>query len=167
MCAQNKIIFNLIGGAISSSSWGSVTIISNEFISNSAFVSGGSIVHTQGKLVDRSIITLSTATTGGAITMDGQDIPYPVMYINSSTVSMSTSEEGGGVWMAYGTTHIVNSTIMNNTAIGSMNGLVKGAGGGIKISSVITVHITNTNLASNSARYNGGAIEHGQEVTQL
>lgn len=132
------------GGAVFSDK-GNVSVISSVFKNNDAMTHGGGAIYTTaGVYITDSVFTENDAVLyGGAIFTNGKQLGR--VYINGSTFTNNTSNDGGVMLTAMGA-EISNSTFSNNSA---------GNEGGI-IATWSDVTVKSSNFTDNSAGGDGG-----------
>jgi len=148
------------GGGIFQS--GSTLVVNNNTITgNHAAMNGGGIANTgSGSIaITQSIISNNfSGVSGGGIYQGSASPPTAslAMTIVQCSIEGNTSgSSGGGVFINAQTLTMEDSTVANNTAIGSSSG-----GGGIELQTTGTgSSITNSTIAGNSAPTNGGGID--------
>ena len=160
------------GGAIKAG--GDVTVSSNSSLTNNTATGSGGAVQAGGNVsVSESTLTGNTATTGngGAISA-GDQVTVSASTLNSntaelgsggavsaaaqvtvsaSTVSSNIAKQSGGAISAGDQVTVSASTLNSNTA-------ESGTGGAISTTAYAAVSISGSELKTNSALINGGAI---------
>lgn len=106
-------------------------------------------------LIDSTVNGNTAAVIGGGIYNQG------VFLLNGSSVSVNRAGgDGGGIFVNAGTLTAVGSTIDGNSAAGLF-----GDGGGVYISELSTVQITDSSIADNTAIFDGGGILSAGDLT--
>ncbi len=136
------------GGGGGLYSYGTATL-TDSLVNGNDGAYGGGIRNSWGLTLNNTIVSNnSAAVSGGGITTEGAN----QVLLTDVTVSGNTSAEGGGI-SNKGTLKIVNSTLSDNRATGS----VSSDGGGL-YNNYGTVTLINSTVTANLADRNGGAI---------
>ncbi len=145
----NNVVGGTAGGAIHN--YGILTINDSSFEGNSSTFFGGAITRSTGSvIINRTRFSGNSASTGGAIMNFGFTMSSDLFTITDSTIMSNTaSEDGGGIYLRSGTLTITSSTIVANVA--------NRDGGGISVDSVI-LNLNNVTLSGNAAIDDGGGI---------
>jgi len=142
------------GLEISSTGTGQVTLMRNQFISNTALIDssdsgfGGGIAVRSGqmRLEDSSLISNTAATNGGGLYLGGSSN----LVGQDNVIQFNRAVQGGGLYHNGQFASISNTLIFSNTA---SNG-----GGGLFINTGGRISFTNSALISNLAAQDGGGI---------
>jgi CSLREA domain-containing protein len=142
---------NIQGGGLNCGSGSSVTntITNSTFFKNTAWNYGGGIYNYGNLDITNSILDSNTAlyNFGGGLYTYGVDVTTRV---EKSTLIKNAAYNGGGI-MNYTNLEILDSSLIENTALGTT-----GYGGGINNQE--SLHISNSTLSGNQAAYGGGGI---------
>jgi LPXTG-site transpeptidase (sortase) family protein len=138
--------------------WGTLTILSSEFTSNSAYDWGGGINNGGSLIVDNSIFSDNYAATYGGGIHNGSG----TLILTHSTLSNNQAYEGGGMTILGGTVTVMNSTFYANSSYY----IPDGGGGGIYLQTNLgSLTVMNSTLSANSAPIGGGIYNFIGSVT--
>ncbi len=171
------------GGAIFVNSTGVLTLTYSTVSENSAVSGGGLSVYLGEATLNNVQVISNTATgtvaAGAGIWNDGgllsitaglidsnqgdaqgggieTDLGGIVTLSNTIVSQNHTTQDGGGLYIASGWLTLINSQVISNTANGNPH-----RGGGIMVHTggdIAVVTLTNTNVTTNTAAYQGGGI---------
>ncbi len=141
------------GGAIRSSSSGTLTLLNVTISNNNAYIGGGLAIYNGTTIITNSSIinNASTYYAGGIDFANGT-----ITFENSSISGNSTAQGGGGIVNINGTVTANNTTISNNTS-------TIDDGGGIYSNSTVT--LTNSTLSGNTTTQEGGGFYNSGTAT--
>jgi hypothetical protein len=166
MLLDNLIARNAISGTevygggleIAGTGAGQVTLMRNQFISNTILIAptaqgfGGGIAVRSGRvrLEDSSLISNTAATNGGGIFIGGSFADCCNLTGQGNVIQFNRAVRGGGLYNNGQFASISNTLIFSNTATASGGGLFINTGG--------VISFTNSALIANLAAQDGGAI---------
>jgi hypothetical protein len=171
---DNLIAGNVISGTegygggleIATTGAGNVTLIRNQFISNTASIDpvalgfGGGIAVSSGQvfLEDSTLISNTAATSGGGIFIGGNFEDCCNLTGQDNLIQFNSALQGGGLYNDGQFAAISNTLIISNIAAADGGGLFINTGG--------LISFTNSALIANVAAQDGGAI-HNSGVISL
>jgi predicted outer membrane repeat protein len=172
------------GGGLAISGLGTtaVTLLQNDFISNTAglLADGGfggaiTVVNGQAALENNQLIGNSASESGGAIYLSGNSEDCCSVTSQADRIQTNSAAQGGGFYNAGQAFTATNALIISNTAVTNGGGFLVSVGGTILLTNSAAVanmagndggaiyssgsiSLTNTTLSGNSANGMGGAI---------
>jgi CSLREA domain-containing protein len=142
------------GGGIANRE-GTVTLRNSTVSDNSAGNSGGGIYNSGGSLtLENASVSVNSAMSGGGIFSIGLYAVTGLVTVTQSTIDGNTAlnGSGGGISNQGGRFTVVDSNIVNNSALDT--GFGDSGGGGISSNGALT--LSNTNVSNNAAGTGGG-----------
>ncbi len=131
----------------------STPLISNNFINENVGGSGGGIFcwNASPVIVDNRVIGNFSSTYAGGISLTGDSYRPPAMISGNTITNNTCLTDGGGIFLNYTRTAVLNNIIVGNSA-------TNGYGGGIVCTSATDVLIANDTITGNSATLGGGGV---------